>query len=482
MVFPSIQLLTTNGYLGSAVFGAGTRIVSLGAQMLALFVMAWLMPKSDFGDLMTVFAIYRVLSYGIGTGCAATILYHVSRQPDDATEIRVHRTFAVIGLVLGGLAIAALVLVSPIVANEISKPRIAFWMLHLAPFGLLSTLVTLAGGAYDGRHAINRSIFVVELLPNVVRVALLGLLFVVSGPAVLVAYVLAISHFVAWVAVLRRLLRPQVTGFYRITRWDASFTGRYILHSLLSLQLQGIDMIVVGWLFTSNVAADYAIAGRIAALFPFFQQITLKKFAPRCGQLLATHEYATLEREAGNCRSSSVGAVAGLTGLLLMLAPFALRGAGDFGSAITMMVALGAAPYVRSFFAGGEAILRMAGQSGFNLGIMAASFAFVVITPLLTHQWLGIFSLPLGMVFSALLLNPLIVFRVRSLLGIRLLLPQDWAMLIGGLVVFALSSHYASQNLWRVLAIGASVIGLGALGIFLHSLPIEALRLSRART
>ncbi|AXU20823.1 hypothetical protein C7W88_17455 (plasmid) [Novosphingobium sp. THN1] len=128
------------------MFGAGTRIISLGAQMLALFVMAWLMPKSDFGDLMTVFAIYRVLSYGIGTGCAATILYHVSRRPDDATEIRVHRTFAVIGLVLGALAVAALVLVAPLIASGIGKPRIAFWTLHLAPFGLLSTLVTLAGG------------------------------------------------------------------------------------------------------------------------------------------------------------------------------------------------------------------------------------------------------------------------------------------------------------------------------------------------
>lgn len=482
MIFPKIRQLATNGYLGSAVFGAGTRIISLGAQMLALFVMAWLMPKSDFGDLMTVFAIYRVLSYGIGTGCAATILYHVSRRPDDATEIRVHRTFAVIGLVLGALAVAALVLVAPLIASGIGKPRIAFWTLHLAPFGLLSTLVTLAGGAYDGRDAINRSIFVVELLPNVVRVALLGLLLAVGGPAVLVAYVLAISHFVAWVAALHRLLNAQVHGFYRITRWDVGFTGRYILHSLLSLQLQGIDMIVVGWLFTSNVAADYAVAGRIAALFPFFQQITLKKFAPRCGQLLAAQDYATLEREAGCCRSSSVGAVAGLTGLLLMIAPVALRGAGDFASAVAMMVALGAAPYVRSFFAGGEAILRMAGQAGFNLSVMTASFAFVVMTPLLTHQWFGIFSLPLGMVFSSLLLNPLIVLRVRRLLGIQLLLPQDWAMLIGGLTVFALSSHYASQDLWRVLVIGASVVALGALGLFLHTLPSNGLRLGRTRT
>nr|WP_165388478.1 oligosaccharide flippase family protein [Sphingomonas populi] len=477
-----VRRLLQNSYITSALFGAGTRGVSLGAQILALLVMAWLLPKAEFGDMMTAFAVYRILSYGIGTGCAAIIVYHVSRQSDDSTEIRTHRSLALIGFIVGGLMIGTLVLAAPAIGIAVGKPRIAYWLIHLAPFGLLSTLVTLAGGAYDGRHAINRSIFLVELLPNIVRVFLLGLLFIFGGPAVLIAYALALAHLVAWLAVLRRLLTSTVSGFYRVTRWDMWFTARYILHSLLSLQLQGIDMVVVGWLFTSNVAADYAIAGRIAALFPFFQQIVLKKFAPRCGYLLAAHDYTALEHEAGVCRSSSVAAVASLTGFLLMIAPLLLRGAGDFASAITMMVALGAAPYVRSFFAGGETILRMGGQSGFNLGIMAASFALVVATPLLLHHFLGIFSLPLGMVFSALLLNPLIVFRVRRLFGIRLLLPQDWSVLLSGLVIFAWASRYATQDLSRVLTIGIAIIILGVLGMLLHIRPVSPFRLSRPHT
>lgn len=461
-------VLGESAYLGSLIFGGGSRIVSLGAQVFALFIMAWLLPKAEFGDMMTAFAVYRILSYGIGTGCAAIIVYHVARNATDEVELRTLRSFTVIGFVIAALLIGTMIIAAPSISAMVGKPRIAFWLFYLAPFGLLSTLVTIAGGAYDGRHEINRSIFVVELVPNLARVVLLGVLFVVSAPAIWIAYALALAHLVSWLIILRRMLSPAVKGFYHVTRWDAGFTGRYILHSLLSLQLQGVDMVVVGWLFTSDVAADYAIAGRIAALFPFFQQIVLKKFAPRCGQLLEARDYAVLEAEAGICRSSSVGAVAGLTGAMLIVAPIILHGAGNFSSAVTMLVALGAAPFVRSFFAGGEAILRMAGQASFNLAVMAGSFAFVVVTPLLTHQWLGVFSLPLGMTLSALLLNPLIVVRVHRLVGIRLLERHDWVALTIGLGVFAIASHYASPDYTRVVEIGLAIIALGAIGMGLN--------------
>lgn len=454
-------ILGESAYLGSVIFGGGSRIVSLGAQIFALFIMAWLLPKSEFGDMMTAFAVYRILSYGIGTGCAAIVVYHVSRAATDEVELRTLRSFTVIGLVIAAILIGLMISAAPSISAMVGKPRIAFWLLHLAPFGLLSTLVTIASGAYDGRQEINRSIFVVELVPNLARVLFLGALYALSAPAIWVAYALALAHLVSWLIILQRMLSPAVKGFYRVTRWDVGFTGRYILHSLLSLQLQGVDMVVVGWLFTSDVAADYAIAGRIAALFPFFQQIVLKKFSPRCGQLLAARDYSVLEAEAAICRSSSIGAVAGLTGAILIVAPIILHGAGNFTSAVTMLVALGAAPFVRSFFAGGEAILRMAGQASFSLAIMAGSFAFVVATPLLTHQWLGIFALPLGMTLSALVLNPLIVVRVHRLVGIRLLEWPDWVVLTIGLGVFAVASHYASPEYMRVLAIGVAIISLG---------------------
>lgn len=460
--------LGESAYLGSVIFGGGSRIVSLGAQVFALFIMAWLLPKAEFGDMMTAFAVYRILSYGIGTGCAAIIVYHVARNATDDVELRTLRSFTVIGCAIATILIGAMVIAAPGISEMVGKPRIAFWLFHLAPFGLLSTLVTIAGGAYDGRHEINRSIFVVELVPNFARVIFLGVLYAISAPAIWIAYALALSHLVSWLIILQRMLSPAVKGFYRVSRWDAGFTGRYILHSLLSLQLQGIDMVVVGWLFTSDVAADYAIAGRIAALFPFFQQIVLKKFAPRCGQLLSARDYRVLEAEAGICRSSSVGAVAGLTGAMLIVAPIILHGAGNFTSAITMLVALGAAPFVRSFFAGGEAILRMAGQASFNLAVMAGSFAFVIVTPLLTHQWLGIFALPLGMTLSALLLNPLIVLRVHRLLGIRLLDWHDWVMLTIGLCVFAAATLYASPDYTRVVEIGFAIMALGVAGIMLN--------------
>ena len=456
-------------YVGSALFGAGTRGVSLAAQVLALLAMAWLMRKGDFGDLMTAFAVYRVLSYGIGTGCAAGILYHVSRDPTDETEIRAHRTFAVMGGVIVAVAVALLLLAAPEIAAVTGKPRIAFWLYNLAPFGILSTLVTLAAGASDGRHRINYSIFLVELLPNVVRLVLLAALLALRADPVYVAWALALSMLVPWLLVMARLANRETRGFRPITAWDAHYTGRYILHSLLSMQLQGVDMMVVGYLFSSTVAADYAIAGRIAALFPFLQQVVLKKFTPRAGKLIADHQIAELDREANLCRRASVMAVSLLTAAMLAVAPLVLRGAGDFTTAFAILVALATPSFARSFFAGGDAILRMAGQASFSLAIMAASFVFVVATPIVAGRWLGIFSLPVGMALSAVVLNPLIVVRVHRLFGFWLLSVDDVVVLTLGLAILIAAALLASPDPVRALMIGAAAAVPGALVALLHA-------------
>lgn len=460
--------LRNHGYLATAMFGAGARAVSLAAQMLALVSMTWLMPKSDFGDMMTAFAIYRIMSYGIGTGFCAALVYRVARDPSDEMEIRAHRSFAIVGLIVSVAVAGALIALAPAIAEFAGKPRLGFWLVQLAPFGVSTAMVTLACGAFEGRGRINYSIFLAEFLPNILRLVLLAMLVPFKAPPVFVAYALTASLVPSAVLVLIRLLDRRVRGFYAITRWDAHYVLRYILNSLLSLQLMGIDMVVIGYLFSSSTAADYAIAGRIAALFPFFQQIVLKKFAPQCGALIAQGDAATLERESRICRIASVASVSMLTGAILIAAPFILRGAGNFEASLAMLVALAAPPFARSFFAGGEAILRMSGQAGFSLAIMAASFLFVVATPFLAVGWLGIFALPLGMTLSAIVLNPIMIARIRRQFGFWLLAPGDIVPLVGGLAFIALATSFAAPDFGRWLVIGPVVAAPGALIALFH--------------
>lgn len=453
----------TGGLLVTSLFGAGSRVVGLGSQVLALFAMTWLMPKAEFGDMMTVFAIYRVLSYGVGRGCAAGLLYHVARDPTDENEVRTHRTFALLGAVIVTVLTGLLLVAGPWIANFVDKPRLAYWIVQLAPFGIFMTLLTVSSGALDGRSRINESIFWVELLPNMLRLAILAVLLLARAPAAGVAWALAISVIVPWGWLLVRLLRSPVRGLRRLGSWDYHYCWRFVLHSVLSLQLQGADMIVAGYLFSSVSVADYAIAGRVAALFPFFQQITLKRFAPRAGYLIAQKDFTELERETNLNRSVSVASTSLLTGVMLAAAPWVLMGAGDFQSALALLVALAAPSYARAFFAGGEALLRMGGHASFSLGIMAASFLFVVLTPLALHQLIGLYSLPIGMTLSAVVLNPLIVRKVHVLWGFWLMHWRDLILIVLGLVICAGAAAFARNDAIVLLIVGLLLALPGAL-------------------
>ncbi|KPF89735.1 hypothetical protein IP83_01615 [Novosphingobium sp. AAP93] len=457
------------GYLAVATFGVGSRVGSLVAQLGALFVLARIMTKADFGDMMTAFAAYRIISYGVGTGCMSGLLYHVSRDPVDATEIPAHRTFAA----LAGIAVLALeIFLLPFradIAALFGKPGLADWLLYLAPFGLIYTLIYTATGAYDGRQWINRSIALAELWPNLLRLVLLGIILVWRLPVWTVGAAFLLSVAIPYCAVLFRLLGSPIRGMRPIRRWDLHYCATFIGHSLLSMQLQGIDMLIVGYLFSSTQTADYAIAGRIAVMYPFFQQIVFKKFMPRCGMLIARGDTAQLVREALTCRDFSVIAVCFLTGALLALAPWIVRGAGDFTSALALLVALAAPSFARAFFAGGDAILRMSGAANFSIAIMFCSFLFVVVTPFVAMRWLHIFSLPLGMTLSAIVLNPIIAWRIHQRMGFWLFARRDFLVLAGGLVGIAAMTLWAGPEPLRWPVIGAIVALPGAILIMMNA-------------
>lgn len=436
-------------YAAVAIFGTGSRLVSLGSQFVALFVLTRLLSKSEFGEFMTVFAAFRIIAYGIGTGCMSGLLYHVARDPTDRTEIRAHRSFALMALFTVIIFEVVLILMRHQVGELFEKPGLERWIVLLSPFGLFSTLIFTAAGALDGRQRINASITLSEFAPNVLRLVLLIAILLLRLPIWTIGLAFTMSVAIPYIIVLLRLLAPTVGGLWRITSWDLHYSATFTGHSLLSMQLQGIDMLIVSYLFSSEQAADYAIAGRIAVMYPFLQQIVFKKFMPRCGLMISRHEHEALFREAKACRTFSVIAVCGLTAAILAMAPWIVRGAGDYTSALGLLVALSGPAFARAFFAGGDAILRMSGAANFSVMIMFFSFLFVVLTPLIAYQWLGIYTLPLGMTLSAVLLNPLIARKIHQVMGFWLISRRDIAILIAGLVGIAASTFLAGPQIWR---------------------------------
>jgi len=80
---------------------------------------------------------------------------------------------------------------------------------------------------------------------------------------------------------------------------------------------------------------------------------------------------------------------------------------GDFLQAIPIMCVLAAPAAIRTIYAGNDVILRMTGRAGFNLTISTLAVCIVVAAAIILNDLVGIYAIPLGMLFSSIFLNPI---------------------------------------------------------------------------
>lgn len=417
-------------YLRVLAFGSGARVFALASQLVVLLILSRVLPKSDFGDAMMVFAIYRIWSAGFGTGIGSLLLYHCSRRPDDLyLSTRLHRSAALVGFVLAALLTISCAASAAPLAQFIGKPGLESWLLHMAPLGVGATLMGVLTSALESKSRITQAIVYGEVVPNALRLVLLPLVPLFGLPQLTVAYILSASVLLPWIWGARDLFTARDRGLERWTRWDIGYVARFVFYSLASNQLMGVDMVVVGVFFTSEAAADYAIAARIATLYPFFQVIIARQFTPRAGLLIAQRDLAALQRETDVCRRFSVMAVGMTIAAVLAAGPFLLPLFGDYGGALPLLLILGTASFTRAFFAGGPPILQIGGASNWSLAIMLASFLIVVAAPYILAPLFGIAALPLSMLLSAVLLNPITGRIVQRRFSVRLIRATEYGLI-----------------------------------------------------
>lgn len=454
----ALRRITSVGNLGLGTF---SRIFALGSQFVVLVLLGSLLTKNDFGDFMIAFALMRLLSQGLGTGLATLLLYHVSRDTSIAHQHALHRTATIAGLVVAGASALVLVLVADTIAGWFDKPSLAFWLRGLVLFMTFSTVMTVSTGLYDGRGQIMRSILFSEFFPNLIRLTLLPLFLVLNlgNPAVII--VMTLSVLVPWIAVLPHLTQQRDAGFAPLSRWDLHYSGKLTLHSFAAMQIQGIDMLVVGWLFSSGVSADYALASRVAALVPFFQQIIVKAFMAKAGRAIHVGDSTALQREVAHSRRLCVLLVTATTVAALLAYPVLLHVQLDgFAGSQPLLATLVIAPLIRSYFPGADALMRIAGYASSSLAIMLTSAALLVVTPLVLAPLMGIYSIALGMALSAILLNPLIERIVRHRLDVRLV---DTSAVIGIPLAVAGALVSATAHEWIGWITGAMLLAMSAL-------------------
>lgn len=425
-------------YLDILVVGSGARVFGLASQFVVLMILSRFLTKGSFGDLMTAFGFYRLAGVAIGVGGSLVLLYHVSRHRDDhRAEIRLQRFSALVGAIpSGALALATAFAAGPISA-ALGKPSLAGWLQQLAPFLLFSTLLVIATGALEGRSRVAESIFWGEVVPNAVRIVLLPIVFVLKLPDAFVAHVLTLSVLVPWLLLARRMVNREISGWQQWSRWDYNYCGKFVAATLFANQLGAVDIVIASILFPSTTVADYAVAVRLAALFTFFEQALLKRFAPRAGRLLQIKDEAGLHREFDMCRRLAIGCVALTTAGVLLSTPILLPLLGNYLDARTLLLWLAIPSFVAAFYATSDRLLIIAGQANVALVVTASSFAILMASPFVTARWLGPVAIPAAMILAIAVVNPLVAVRARQLVGVSTFHWLDAILMACGSVALA---------------------------------------------
>jgi len=404
----ALSLRYAKGNPGLVLFGTGARAFALGSQIVVLIIMSRMLPKAEFGDLMIVFTIYRLLNVAVGSGLGSVVLYHVGRSSGDhALDIRLMRSVMVVGAVIGIVLAIVAVLAAPHIAALFDKPGLESWLVSLSPMVLFGSLLQISAGSFDGRSEITRSIVLTELMPNLIRMVGFGLVALLSLGAGGISYVLWIAVALPWCADAMRLFTRSVRGFEPLKAWDMRYGAWLGIYPLAGQQLQGIDMLLVAALFSSDVAAEYSIASRLAALYPFLVQIVTRISTPKIGAIIRSGTIAELNASIHQLRINALFLTAALTGAIIGIAPIITTLSGDYHDALSIMVALAIPPLARSSFAGIEIVLRMRGH-GSAIASVAISSAFILcLGSWLLYPYLGIYALPASMAISALVINTL---------------------------------------------------------------------------
>lgn len=445
-----------------AIIGTSARIFALASQVIVLLVMSRLLPKSDFGNAMIAFTLYRVIAVSVGSGLGNVLFVHVAgKGGDHEASVKWHRSMFVTALLVSVILTVPVVCAAPTISSWLGKEGLAPWIVHMSPLLTFTALNSVSAFVRDARSTVNASIILTEVAPNAVRLVAFCILLVYPFHPMVIAHVLWISVAIPLIADVPDLLARANRAFAKLQVKDAKDTLSYAMNAIAGMQLQGVDILICGYLFSSEVSGEYAIAARVAALFPFLAQVVVRGFAPQARYLIARGETRTLEVSVDYYRKLSVATTCiSVAGLLLGIAIF-IRWSNSAFPVETLLL-LTIPPFYRAFFAFSDRILQLAGRATASTIVMVIGFVIVVGFPFVTHEWLGISAIPLAMVISGTILNPVLNVLSQNASSVKMLR----ARAVTGLVVGNLCLVMIAVMLPDTAASIIFMVGYLSLGIF----------------
>lgn len=385
------QTLRTLYLKSTAVAGIAKIFLAL-AGVITVWQLNYILDKDSFGAFMIVFSLAQVIAATVSTCFQSLILYHVpeDNHQDRETPHPIARAglgyAGLLSFLIGGLFFCA----APFLAGLFNKPELTVWFTVLAGFIPAFTLNMVLTGWQRAKQNIVRLTLYNEILPASLRIAGLAALgFLPVSPLTfwLIGGLHIASYLLPFVILYGIAPLPPSLNWAAFSGWDMRYALQSGFGQLINKSTRNLVVVMSGFLASTAVTADFAIATRFGQLLLIPKNALVQLLTPRIRTHLKSGNKKGLINEFRATQSIMLSAtLCGVLAYMLFAKPV-LGLFGDYGQqAYDILIILSIASMIRAAFGDAGGYIAMAGYAGWTLLIHALSFivllaGFVTLVP-----------------------------------------------------------------------------------------------------
>lgn len=255
-------------------FDVGWGLVSAAVTLLIGFllriVLARWLGAADLGLYTMVITIQGIAVFVASLGIPLALIKYVAEHKDDRDRLFETTSAAFISSIIFGLVIGVpLYALSGTLAGAFHMPELARLLKILAfVFPFASVLETLLG-LFNGLRQMKTYAYLMILRSSLMIlfiVALVWFRFGVEG-AVLGIVLSVLGGCIFGLYLSRKLLRPNLRGFFQGARRLVSFGSQVFVADALGLILAYTDIILIGYFLATQDVGHYSVAVSLSGFF-----------------------------------------------------------------------------------------------------------------------------------------------------------------------------------------------------------------------
>lgn len=381
------------------------RLGSIGAQFASIIILSRLLPPNIFGDFMLTLAAFRLIGLSIGTGMGSLLSFLIAtrRCHSKDEEIITHKTIQSIGIVVASIASLIILEASDFISEIFNKPGIYHWVRELWPTIIGTTIVTTAVGFYDAKSQVSKSLLVSDLAPSVLQlIGVFSILLFNLNPNN-AAYVFSTSTIIPALIVYGLSISSNSFKFCTLSKFDIKYIISQMFTMLCSQQVNGIDIIILGYFLKSEQIGIYSICAKVSLLIPFFQNILLRKHIKKAGEVISEKDYERLNNEFEPVKLTSYTATLLMASACVAAYNLMTFIAGYPPDSTLVLLSLVPSFLIRANFGGIDMMLKLSGKIGASAVVSALSAITFSLICFISASFLHEFSPGASLAVSALI-------------------------------------------------------------------------------